>query len=455
MHSSSPVADVRADQSSVRRLLRRHGAALVVGALFVGFILIGVVPQLQARHQWANAQTALLDDDYAVALQHLKDCQSTLDHAILRFWPFTAWLDSGELSFAMARTARRAEDYGMAKRELLRAEEAGWPKDALATENLLLEAENGDFFAVEPTLKAKLAVPDHQEELVLEALVKGCLRNHRFTDADGWGRQWQQSYPEAWKPHYLRGQAWELMPKLDRAAAEYARVLELKPNHLDALFRLGDVRRRLDQYDVALPYLQRAYQRNASDPLVLASLLRCLRSMGQNQAANDLVTQWLETHHVEHPVILALKARLAYDAQRLDEAFAWFKRAEKVAPNDEEVIRGLEALHRDRGETEEAERYKRRGDDVYAKMNRLDLLMKQFHENPDDVAPQLEIGRLLQTLNYEEPAVHWYKSVIQLDPQNKPAHLLLADYYDRSGDRETAHMHRAAAEGKVRAKVRP
>jgi Tfp pilus assembly protein PilF len=43
-------------------------------------------------------------------------------------------------------------------------------------------------------------------------------------------------------------------------------------------------------------------------------------------------------------------------------------------------------------------------------------------------------------------AVRWFYSALQLDPNFRPAHAALADYYGRLGDTENAQRQREAAQ---------
>jgi tetratricopeptide (TPR) repeat protein len=205
---------------------------------------------------------------------------------------------------------------------------------------------------------------------------------------------------------------------------------------------------------MALPHLEAAHQKRPNEPIIFVSLLRCLRAMGANEQALQRLETWQARQTKDNSHVCVMRARLASDLGRSDEAFTWYKRAEQVSPNDEEAIRGLETLLREQGDQEEADRYKRRGDDIYAKLNRLETLTQKIRDDPDEPKWRVEAGEILLSLGHEGVGVRWLTSVLVIDENHRDAHLALAKYYEAKGDRGRAEEHRQAAEGKLKTRVR-
>ena len=70
--------------------------------------------------------------------------------------------------------------------------------------------------------------------------------------------------------------------------------------------------------------------------------------------------------------------------------------------------------------------------------------MEQASTNP---APAYELGKLNLELGNDDVALYWLNKVALVrDPNHKPTHALLADYYEKKGDKKEAEMQRALAD---------
>jgi tetratricopeptide (TPR) repeat protein len=100
-----------------------------------------------------------------------------------------------------------------------------------------------------------------------------------------------ESDVELWyaRAHYKLGQAYRTRGRLERARAEYERVLRISPRHYDACKSLGETCFAQGDLDAALTFFQRAHALRDDDPLLHLNLGRVLLSKNrQADAAEEL-----------------------------------------------------------------------------------------------------------------------------------------------------------------------
>src|SRR5262249_23047450 len=129
------------------------------------------------------------------------------------------------------RACRRGDDSEAWQTHLRAAEALQWPAEEIAFERQLMQAQVGKLVNVEAPLLAQLSAGSAEEELILEALVKGYLEVYRLPDSAFRATQWIERQPVRWQPWLYRGRAHYLNHALGRAAADYRRALEIKPDH--------------------------------------------------------------------------------------------------------------------------------------------------------------------------------------------------------------------------------
>ena len=145
---------------------------------------------------WDEAQKAMEEREFGLAQQHLAKCLQT--------WPLNA-----EAHFLMARACRREQgpSYQSSWRKLLvEAAQLEWPKDQITFEIQLQQAQMGDVWSVESTLKEALKTkPAAEVDMILEALAEGYLKNHSLAKILELTGPWIERSPEDWLPHLYRG----------------------------------------------------------------------------------------------------------------------------------------------------------------------------------------------------------------------------------------------------------
>lgn len=81
---------------------------------------------------------------------------------------------------------------------------------------------------------------------------------------------------------------WFARRKLARAISLLERVVELSPRNWSALWLMGKVHLRLDDFEAAFSCFERAHQANPGQPEVAREASRCAMDLGRHEAALDL-----------------------------------------------------------------------------------------------------------------------------------------------------------------------
>src|SRR5205085_1525002 len=125
------------------------------------------------------------------------------------------------------------------------------------------------------------------------------------------------------------------------------------------------------------------------------------------------------------------------------------RRAVNVSPNDYQAQWLLHQALLQQHKADEARAQLRVAEEVKERAERLgDLRSRKLSEQPLDPALHYEMATLLLRAGNRAVAEHWLRSALNLDPDYRPAHAALAEYYEQEGDSQRAAEHRRRAEAR-------
>jgi tetratricopeptide (TPR) repeat protein len=418
------------------RLLLMLGFVLVVGAVgaFAPWRRPNNTDDNSAGSHWQQALQALAQDDFVLARAHLTRC--------LQVWPINA-----EAHFLLARTCRRAGDVAGWQVNLRRAEILGWDTRPLGLERELMEAQSGNLRHVENRLLGRLDSSSPDEELIREALAKGYLKTDDLNGLLVLTRTWISRFADDWRAHLFRARALQLARSVHQAIPEYERVLQLKPDHVEAHFELAGALLVNSQFQEAAEHFRAYLQHDANDVAALVRLANCELSLGQVEAAQTTLDRAFSIRK-DDAAAFYVRAKLDLTQSRPQEALQWLKQAERLAPHETDITYALVLVHQQLGKQAEAKEYERKLQDLRRQYEQLDKLRQGIHAQPDNIALRDEAGALSLRLGHQEEAEHWLRTALQLDPEHRPTHRLLAEYFEKLGKAESAAYHRRKSEGK-------
>lgn len=407
---------------SARRLLVAAVALAAVG-------LIG-------SHAWAWSRVRAARS--AVERYHPAEAGRLLA-AGRRVW---GWDARPAVHLLASRACRQQDDFDGARRELHAAQTGlGGATEETAFEWALLEAAAGNVVEVEEYLQRKATQEPDAAPLVWEAIAQGQLRLYRILDAMAVLKLWLARDPDNPRALELRGRTYVTGKGVARGAEDYRRVLELDPGRTDTRRRLAIALLDLGGYPEAADHLGVLLRDAPGDPEATAMLARCYNFIGRRAEGRALLDAALE-RHPDDGLCLRTRGQIALHDDQKPEAERWLRRAVAVWPQDYQTQWLLFEALRQQGKEEEAKAQNAVADRVKEQNTRLtDLQSRKLAEFPLDPALHYEMGTLLTQTGRADVGVQWFRSAVSLDPDHRPSHAALAEYYRAAGDPARAEFH--------------
>jgi tetratricopeptide (TPR) repeat protein len=385
--------------------------------------------QIWAQRHRSLAEQALARRDLTGALEHLKLC--------LRVWP-----TSSETHFLAARTARRAGLYDEAEEHLRLCKKYDGVPEAIELEQALVATQRGDW-KYEQYLHGCVTADHPDAELILEALVFSYMKTYRLGHAIKCLDYWLEHFPDNVLARLWRGRARELTRFFAEALEDYHRAVELAPDHFEARERLAELLIHKHQAAEALPHFEYLRQRQPDNAAVLLGLARCRAELAEQEAARELLDQFLATHP-DHPVALTERGKLALAMGQPAEAEPWLRRAAVASYDPETIYVLMRCLHQN-GKAGEAKEWLARFQQVEADLKRVVKATRAITQRPNDPDLRCEVGTLMLRNGQEEEGLRWLNSALHEKPEHGPTLQALADYYGRHGRPDVAAGFRARA----------
>jgi tetratricopeptide (TPR) repeat protein len=426
--SNPPASGYRAIQA--RRVLRL--VALVVVGL-TGLIIL-------ALRYWPEtylhaAQAGMDRRDYVAARA-----------ALVRY--LAARPDSATAHLLLAQLERRSDNYEQAARELDACRRSGGSPDAIELERALALIQRGvyttDLYAL---CSRHLAQKDADEYVILEAVSQGLTKTYRLKEALLCLNRLLSLQPDS--TYALRRRAWvySQLEQHELEEADYRRALAIDPEDQVAGLGLAHILITFHKdYSEAAEHFERLWQVRP-DGTVAAGLGRGWRLAGRTDDARRFLDDWLGAHPAD-PQALAERGELAAAEQKNEEAVDFLRRAVAVAPYLFDSYYTLYLCLTRLGRTAEASESQARMEKAKAEFKQtkeeLGRLTAQLQAAPDDADARCRMAQIF--LRYgEEEGVRWLLLNIENQPNHRPSHLALADYYDRQGQKALATEHRRLA----------
>jgi tetratricopeptide (TPR) repeat protein len=218
--------------------------------------------------------------------------------------------------------------------------------------------------------------------------------------------------------------------RLQAAEQIYRQILQVEPNHPDALHLLGVIAAQCGKYDSAVEYMGRATQLNQDNANAHNNLGNALREQGKSEEAAACYRRALQLKPDYADAHNNLGAVLR-DQGNLEEAVACCRRALELKPNYAEVHNNLGAALQNQGKSDEAIACYRRA---------LEL-------KPDYAKAHYNLGSALKDLGKPDEAAACYRRALELKPDDAEAHNNVGNaLLDQGKPDEAAACYRRALE---------
>jgi tetratricopeptide (TPR) repeat protein len=426
------------------QLVRHPRRLLAAGVLL---LLIGLGGFVAGRAVWAEftfrshfeaAQDALKHYHPEEALEHLQAC--------LKLQP-----EHGRTLWLAARAARQADRFEEAEQYLdtCMTYQGDVTVEAITLERALLRAQRGD---IEPVLGyCQQQINDHHPDssLIQEALAQGFIRTFQYRHAGFCLKVWLDREPKNPRALFLRGQVREQNNNYAEASEDFRQVLKIDPENDETRKHLASCLLELKNARSAAWHLERLHRRHKGDLWILVNLARCRHLQGSPQQAEQLLDQVLARAPRLFTALL-FRGQVALQIGKTDVAEQCARQAIAVSPFEYEPHFLLyRALNR-QGKTSEAEQESVRMKALQADLDRArDIVTKELEQKPNDPDLHYQIGLTMLRIGNPADALRWFHRALKIDPQHRPTHALLAEYYLRIGNVTRSVHHRELARGLV------
>jgi tetratricopeptide (TPR) repeat protein len=425
-------------------LIRHPGRSLGIAILV---LLIAAIAGMAITYLWATyhlsaARAALERYHTNEALPHLRACMSI-------------WSRDPETLLLAARAARRIGAFDEIDRYLDQYQALrGTDDETLVIERVLVRAERGELDRVGQFCQALVKQDHPATPLILEALSRGYLRKARPRDAEMALKEWLQRQPDNPQALFFQGQMHDLDMRLHDAIASYRRSLAVDPEMDEVRLRLCATLVQRGQADEARPHLEYLIRRFPENLMVQVYLARAHDQMGRSDEADQILVAVLARQPDFGPA-LTERGKMALRAGRSVEAEKWLRQAVALELGDYQAHYQLVLCLEKNGKSDEAQKVQARLEQIERDISRLqDISRVKMQHTPHDPALHYEAGVIAMRAGAVEGGLRWLHSALEEDPNYKPAHKALMEYYIRIGDFDSAAQHRRKAESGSNDKVK-
>ena len=212
-----------------------------------------------------------------------------------------------------------------------------------------------------------------------------------------------------------------ILGNIDAAGECSRRVLQLQPDHCEALVNLGNVYLMQEKFDDAIEQYRLALRINPSHVGALSNLGAALTSTGQYQEAAERYQACIQINPNLINVYFNL-GNLRMIEEKYDEAEKNYAQAIRLNPNEALLWNNLGIAQSKLGNTLEA----------------VKSLQEALRLNPDHVNTHNNLGRLFFSLGDADKSIDHYEQVLRLAPGSPNSHINLGSAYLERGKSDQA-----------------
>lgn len=359
-------------------------------------------------------------------------------------YTLAVWPNDADTLLLASRAARLAERFPEAREYLDAVPDDVRSRALRVLERALLEASDGRMPAYEAFLRRQLVENPEQASAILDVLTYQYMRAHRLLEASRDLNRWLELEPENIEPLVRR--AWVADRLFDRESAtrDYRAVLEREPERHLVRQRLGEILLELDTTE-ALQHFEKLLQRNPDDPAALLGMAKARLNRAELDEAEAVLDRLLSVD-AENAAGMVERGRLELARRRPERAEEWLRKALARTPHEREAVYRLMRALQAQGKDAEVAKVKGQLDRIDQDSNRMNRLIPQIGERPNDPALRTEIGKIFLRNGLEQDGIRWLNTALECAPEHAEAHEALAEYHEGRGNKEQAARHRQIME---------
>lgn len=345
--------------------------------------------------------------------------------------------NSAQVEYLLGVANRKAGHLDDCSPHLDKALELGWPANEIRFQRLLLAFQAGDGRA-EPVIKQIMSLPmaDDMAEDAYEALAIGYLSEYRTEEAGMSVDQWLRLRPRRVRAMLLRADILRASGgRIHQQLQQYEQVLAIEPDNYAA--HLGMARALVDVHDVegALEAYLRCCARKPGNVAAPLGVAECYQRLGEMGKAANVLRELLERSlpRDDRAQVAGKLGKLLDQTGELEEAVSLLTESVELNPYDEETEYTLAMRLAKLGKPDEAERHKKRFQELDELKGQIRDLRSLIFIQPDDAQPRYEAGLLLAKLGNPKAAAAMMQAALRRDPGHSGARAELAKYYHEIG----------------------
>jgi Tfp pilus assembly protein PilF len=378
--------------------------------------------------QWQAAHTALNEDRQDEARSRLELC--------LKVWP-----RSVPVHLLAARVARLRGDFESAEAHLnscLQLHHGA--TEEIQLEFLLMRAQRGEEDAVAPALLLYVEHNSPESPIILKTLAFAYLHNIRYRPAYDCLNRWVALAPSSAEPYRWRGWLLERLFDMDGAMRDYRQALALDPELVPVRLRLAELYLEKADAPAALPHLERLLRQFPNRPDVMARMGQCRDAQGETDEARHLMEAAVKELPNDTELLNSL-GKLDLQTGKPKLAERWARQVLKLDPADTKAEYTLAAALHAQGRFLEAAVVRERHRKDTVRLKRVIEVLQKEADNPDaDPDALSEVGQVFLKTR-ERIGLYWLHRALEHDPEHQATHEVLAEYYEKKGDRKQAALH--------------
>ena len=317
-------------------------------------------------------------------------------------------------------------------------------------EQILALAHSGRMREAAPHMSRLLTDLDGDNRDVSCSYIVGFLRAQRYREAGALIDALMKDDPENPFPWYARGRVFALQQLLPKAEADFREALKLSPDWSEPAIELAELLHESHRQRDAMPLFRKLLDQQQFTVRAAVGLADCLKSIGEPQQATAVLEQARDNGQADAAWWIAL-GRLHFEEGRFDEAEPALQRGLLLQPWADDALFTLAQCQRQLQKDDIAAENFRRVEDFRAALAKLRNLQDQITASPTNEQVRMEAAELMLKFQDPQDGVVALQGVLDLNPNNKQAHKLLADYFDQvrpatDQSRQQAGWHRQQAE---------
>lgn len=318
-----------------------------------------------------------------------------------------------------------------------------WLHGRLEKSRALAAVESGSFADAEPLLRQALTRSPRDIEL-LRAIVQGYGEADRVADAEPLLRRWCDLRPQDEEPYRLRFESYRRRARHREALTDGLHLLELAPDDLDIRRKVAASQFALGSFAESEDECRAILGRKPGDRSARSLLAQALRARGDPAGAGAVLDQLLRAEP-DFTRAMMSRAILFLESGSPALAIPLLERVIRLDPRRQRTARYQLSLAYERvGRHDDARRVMQE----VRRMQEADTLRTAVLSQPDNLALCVRAAEALLENGNTGEGLDMLAGVLARDHEYGPAHLALADHFDRQNQSDRANAHRRRAGGK-------